>query len=99
MDDLTNVRDLLEKTRKEDPESYNRIMEQVAIKKREYLLHGGHRENAGREKSLYPKITCSFSLPNEIVIVLEEYSKENNMSKSKALEELVRKGILNLKGI
>lgn len=96
MDNLTNARDLLEQTKIDDPESYNRIMEQVAIRKREYLLHGGRRENAGRKKSLCPKITCSFSLPDEIIIVIEKYSKENNLSKSKALEILVRKGLLNL---
>lgn len=96
MDKLTNARDILEKTRIEDPESYNEIMNEVARKKQEFISRGGRRENAGRKKLLCPKITCSFSLPDEIVIVLENYSKEHNLSKSKALEILIRKGLLNL---
>lgn len=95
MKKLTNARDILEKTKNKTPEAYKEIMNEVERKKQDFLLHGGRRENAGRKKSLYPKITCSFSLPDEIVIVLENYSKEHNLSKSKALEELVRKGLLS----
>ena len=60
-----------------------------------FKARGGARANAGRKKLLCPKITCSFSLPNEIVIVLEQYSKEHNISKSKALEEIIQKGLLS----
>lgn len=93
--ELYTLNELLEEVKINDPESYKSIQRQTEEKITQYRLHGGKRENAGRKKSLYTKITCSFSLPDEIVIVLENYSKEHNLSKSKALEELVRKGLLS----
>lgn len=89
------LNELLEEIKTNAPESYKNIQQQTQEKIVKYRIHGGCRENAGRKKSLCPKITCSFSLPDEIVIVLENYSKEHNLSKSKALEELVRKGLLS----
>jgi hypothetical protein len=96
MDNLTSARDLLEQVRINDPESYERIQKLTQEKIVAYRARGGHRDNAGRKRLLCPKITCSFSLPDEIIIVLENYSKERSISKSKALEELVRKGLLSL---
>lgn len=94
--ELYTLNELLDEVKNNDAESYERIQKLTQEKIINYRTHGGHREHAGRKKLLCPKITCSFSLPNEIIIVLENYSKEHNISKSKALEELLRKGFMNL---
>lgn len=93
--ELFTLDELLKEVEINDPESYERIQQQAQEKIINFRLRGGFRKNAGRKKSLCPKITCSFSLPNEIIIVIEEYSKEHNVSKSKALEEFVKKGMLH----
>jgi hypothetical protein len=94
--ELYTLNEILEEIKTEDSKSYERIKEQAQEKIIKFRLRGGYRENAGRKKLLCPKITCSFSLPNEVIIVIEQYSKENNISKSKALEEFVRRGALNI---
>ena len=92
---LFTLNEILEEVKSKDPESYQRIELETQRKIIDFRIRGGFRENAGRKKTLYPKITCSFSLPNEIVITIEQYSKEHNISKSKALEELLRRGGLS----
>lgn len=93
--ELYSLDEILENVKKDAPESHKTILEQTEKKILDYRTHGGVRKNAGRKKAPSPKITCSFSLPNDIVVILEQYSKENSISKSKALEEILRKSGLS----
>ncbi|MDD3435625.1 MAG: hypothetical protein PHC64_00580 [Candidatus Gastranaerophilales bacterium] len=58
---------------------------------------GGKRIGAGRPKLEKPKKPYSIKIDDEIIIYIQGYSKAKNISKNKAIQELLQIGINYLK--
>lgn len=57
---------------------------------------GGAREGSGRPRSYDGErtVTISFAVPPELVEKLDEYAKQEGMSRSKAITQVLSKNIL-----
>lgn len=89
---LIGIDDLLEETKKNDPESYKRIMNNVEKRAEEFKKRGGKRVGAGRPKVFENRKTITKKLPESVIIKLKDYSKAHNMSENEALDKLITAG-------
>lgn len=66
--------------------------ERLSLSKR-----GGKRFGAGRPKLEKVKKACSIKIDEDIIIYIQNYSKEKHISKNRAVQELIQIGINYLK--
>ncbi len=58
---------------------------------------GGKRIGAGRPKLEKVKKACSIKIDEDVILFIQNYSKEKHMSKNRAIQELLQTGINCLK--
>ena len=89
VDDLTNDLSIIDKS---EYDEITGTKERLALSKR-----GGKRLGAGRPKLEKIKKACSIKIDEDIILYIQKYSNEKQISKNKAIQELIQTGINHLK--
>ena len=91
------LKEIMEKIKNTDPESYNEIKAEVKRRGEEIKKHGGYRPGSGRKKIYPERVQITKNIPRETQKLLKKYAKEHNISENEALNQLILEGYKNSK--
>lgn len=76
--------------KKQDPESYEEIEENVKQRVLEFKGRGGARANAGRKKIPGERAKATFEFELEVLVLLDEMSKSQHTTKTDIINKAIK---------